>query len=382
MPPRKRPADEAVATPRRSSRRTSTKSQYFDGSSDELNAKEVEGDDPLPKRKRGRPSKKEISKKETPKKEDSEEPYQDEEETPEHDDDDSDDSDAPPKVTFIPLPKLLDPGGIEYEDEKLHPNTLLFLKELKANNRRPWLKSHDAEYRRALKDWESFVMRTTETISEVDETIPELPAKDVIFRIYRDARFSKDPTPYKPHFSAAWSRTGRKGPYACYYIHCEPGSAFIGGGMWAPEWDKLLTLRASIDRRPRAWRRALSDPDFKQTFLPELKPDSKEKAVLRAFAEANKQGALKKAPSGYPRDHPDIELLRLKTFTVGKKIDDSIFTSEDAQEKIAQILRPLVGFVTFLNNIMMPDPNDDDDNGDEDDEEEDAEREPDESDPE
>lgn len=61
----------------------------------------------------------------------------------------------------------------------------------------------------------------------MDETVPELPLKDVIFRIYRDVRFSKDPTPYKvrflqamqyfkgsldsttltlskPHYSAAW----------------------------------------------------------------------------------------------------------------------------------------------------------------------------------
>ena len=37
----------------------------------------------------------------------------------------------------------------------------------------------------------------TERITEADETIPELPMKDVIFRIYRDIRFTKDPTPYK-----------------------------------------------------------------------------------------------------------------------------------------------------------------------------------------
>jgi uncharacterized protein (DUF2461 family) len=35
------------------------------------------------------------------------------------------------------------------------------------------------------------------TVIDVDETIPELPVKDVIFRIHRDIRFSKDPTPYK-----------------------------------------------------------------------------------------------------------------------------------------------------------------------------------------
>ncbi|KAF7547703.1 hypothetical protein G7Z17_g7538 [Cylindrodendrum hubeiense] len=370
MPPRKRTADEAVAAPRRSSRRASTKSQYFEDSDDELNSKVVEEDeeeDLQPKRKRGRPSKKQ-----TPKMEESEEPYQDKEEQPEDEDEDedSDDSDAPPKVTFIPLPKLLDTGGIEYEDEKLHPNTVLFLKELKANNRRPWLKSHDLEYRRALKDWESFVMRTTETIIDMDETIPELPAKDVIFRIYRDTRFSKEPTPYKPHFSVAWSRTGRKGPYAFYYIQCEPGSAFIGGGIWGPSGDKLLALRASINRRPRAWYRVLNDPDFKRMFLPKLKAGASEKAAVSAFAAENKNGALKVAPSGFQRDHPDIELLRLKHFTATKKINDDIFTSEDAQEKIAEVFRPLVRFITFLNSILMPDPNEDEDDDDDDEEEE------------
>lgn len=58
-------------------------------------------------------------------------------------------------------------------------------------------KAHDGEYRRAWKDWESFVDATTITMSEVDETIPDLPAKDLVFRIYRDIRFSKDSTPYK-----------------------------------------------------------------------------------------------------------------------------------------------------------------------------------------
>lgn len=57
--------------------------------------------------------------------------------------------------------------------------------------------AHDGEYRRALKDWESFVDAAMLTVIDVDETIPELPLKDVIFRIYRDIRFSKDPTPYK-----------------------------------------------------------------------------------------------------------------------------------------------------------------------------------------
>jgi uncharacterized protein (DUF2461 family) len=57
--------------------------------------------------------------------------------------------------------------------------------------------AHDAEYRRSLKDWQSFVESITMKIIDADSTVPELPSKDVIFRIHRDIRFSNDPTPYK-----------------------------------------------------------------------------------------------------------------------------------------------------------------------------------------
>jgi hypothetical protein len=62
----------------------------------------------------------------------------------EHEDEDEDEDDegddAPRKVKIIPLEKMRDAGGVEYEDHKVHKNTLLFLKDLKANNKRPWLK--------------------------------------------------------------------------------------------------------------------------------------------------------------------------------------------------------------------------------------------------
>ncbi|KAK3627255.1 hypothetical protein LTR56_019355, partial [Elasticomyces elasticus] len=88
-------------------------------------------------------------------------------------------------------------GKTPYSDDKIHPNTLLFLKDLAANNNREWLKVNDAEFRQAEKDWHSFVEKLTERLVEIDLTVPELPVKDVVFRIYRDVRFSPDPTPYK-----------------------------------------------------------------------------------------------------------------------------------------------------------------------------------------
>ncbi|KAI5919632.1 hypothetical protein F4810DRAFT_475933 [Camillea tinctor] len=311
------------------------------------------------------------------------------------DEDEDEDDDEENRITFIPLPQLRDTGGVEYADTRLHGNTMLFLKDLKANNQRNWLKMHDPEYRRSLKDWESFVETLTEKITDADETIPELPLKDVIFRIYRDIRFTKDPTPYKAHYSAAWSRTGRKGPYACYYVHAEPGHCMVGGGLWHPDNESLARLRASIDERPHRIRRVLLDPEFRRTFLSDAEvggknkkkqkktkgksknedaggdgeqSDDEEKAVLEAFAKANTEGALKTKPKGFHPEHRDIELLKLRNFTIGTQIPDEMLLGDDAQERVMDIIRPMVPFITFLNRTVRPDPGEASDSEDEEEE--------------
>jgi len=59
----------------------------------------------------------------------------------EDEEEDSEDDEAKPvRVTVIPLPKLRDEGEIEYEDAKIHENTMLFLKDLKKNNNREWMR--------------------------------------------------------------------------------------------------------------------------------------------------------------------------------------------------------------------------------------------------
>ncbi|KAI0396558.1 hypothetical protein F5Y17DRAFT_89819 [Xylariaceae sp. FL0594] len=304
--------------------------------------------------------------------------YKDGEDDDEDDEDEDEDEDDEPRVTLIPLPQLRDTNGVEYEKTRLHPNTLHFLGDLKKNNKRSWLKMHDPEYRRSLKDWESFVETLTDKIIEADETIPELPLKDVIFRIYRDIRFSKDPTPYKPHYSAAWSRTGRKGPYACYYVHVEPGHCFVGGGLWQPEAPALAKLRASVDERPHRIRRVLTDPAFVRTFLPDALAgkgkkgkgkNEEERRILKAFADKNKENALKTKPKGFNPEHRDIQLLKLRNYTVGRQIPDEDLYADDAQERIVEVIRAMVPFVTFLNSVVMPDPGVDSDSEEEEEEE-------------
>ena len=55
-------------------------------------------------------------------------------------DEDSDDESRPPKTIIIPLPKAREAGDTPYEDGRIHENTMLFLRDLKVNNNREWMR--------------------------------------------------------------------------------------------------------------------------------------------------------------------------------------------------------------------------------------------------
>lgn len=99
---------------------------------------------------------------------------------------------------IIKKPKARDAGDTPYSESTIHPNTMLFLKEIKANNDRQWLKCmsrtscshvtimsklwtvHDPDFRVAVQDFNDFIGKLTDRIVEIDETIPELPVKDIV----------------------------------------------------------------------------------------------------------------------------------------------------------------------------------------------------------
>ncbi|PWY90513.1 hypothetical protein BO94DRAFT_463069 [Aspergillus sclerotioniger CBS 115572] len=261
---------------------------------------------------------------------------------------------GPGKEIFIAKPKARDPGSVAYQENALHPNTMLFLQDLNEHNEREWLKAHDADYRASKKDWETFVETLTEEIIEKDGTVPELPVKDLVFRIHRDIRFSKDPTPYKTHFSAAWSRTGKKGPYAAYYVHCQPGSCFVGSGLWMPQADKLALLREDIDRNSHRLKAVLREKEIRREIFDGIADD--EEIAVTAFVNHNKESALKTKPKGYDLDNENIQLLRLRSFTIGRPLSDEELLSPNAQERIAALIGIMEPFVTYLNSVVMPDP--------------------------
>lgn len=57
---------------------------------------------------------------------------------------------------------------------------------------------------------------------------------------------------------------------------------------------------------------------------------------------------------GFNPDHRDIELLKLRNYTVGRQLPDEELHSDDAQEKIMEVIRAMVPFVSGPLFVSQP----------------------------
>lgn len=96
-------------------------------------------------------------------------------------------------------------------------STLQFLKDLKKNNNKPWFDLNRKKYDGAKQDFIVQVEKIIAGIGQFDAPIAALKAKDCMFRINRDVRFSKDKSPYKINMAAYFNRNGKSG--RCRVLH-------------------------------------------------------------------------------------------------------------------------------------------------------------------
>ncbi|MEQ8339330.1 MAG: DUF2461 domain-containing protein, partial [Cyclobacteriaceae bacterium] len=147
--------------------------------------------------------------------------------------------------------------------------TYQFLKALKKNNDRDWFKDHKKDYEKAKKEFTDFIDALIIEVAKFDKDIAHFTARDTIFRIHRDVRFSKDKSPYKTHFGAHITSAPKKSEIhtrAGYYIHLEPGASMLAGGAYLPEGGWLKAIRQEIHYNADSLKKILNDPGFKKYF--------------------------------------------------------------------------------------------------------------------
>jgi len=223
----------------------------------------------------------------------------------------------------------------------VQPTTIEFLKELKSNNSKSWFDQNRKRYDKLKSDYISLAGRILEQMKDIDPSLDMVTAKDCIFRINRDVRFSADKSPYKTNLGIALHPGGKKFNLAAYYLHIEPGQSFIGGGLWMPEAPLLSKVRKEIHYFYHDLVDILNNPLYKKTF---------------GSLDVEDGQKLTRPPKGYEAEDPAIEFLKLKSFTASTPLPDEMLTSDKLVGHIIDtftILKPLIG---FINRGLMSDP--------------------------
>lgn len=216
--------------------------------------------------------------------------------------------------------------------------TLQFLSDIKNNNHKEWFEANRKRYELAREDFAELIEDLIAKHSRKDASLASLTVKDCTFRINRDIRFSKDKSPYKTNFGASLNKSKKKGHFAGYYFHLEPGNnSFAGGGIWMPEADIVKKIRQEIDYN---WQ------EFKRIV--------KSKKFINEFGDLDKssESSLTREPKGYDKDNPAIEYLKLKSWVALKPISDEDLTSKELSKKILSAFDALQPLVYFLNRVF------------------------------
>ncbi|MBL7843053.1 MAG: DUF2461 domain-containing protein [Cyclobacteriaceae bacterium] len=212
---------------------------------------------------------------------------------------------------------------------------LKFLKDLSRNNNREWFEKNKPRYLQVKEHFEDFLEAFHKELVKFDENLAGLNPRKQGFRIYRDVRFSKDKRPYKVNMGAGFSAHGKMEQEPGYYIHLEPGKSFVAGGFWMPDSANLAKIRQEVDYHPDGLLKILNDRKFKKHFT--------------GFDDYDR---VKTAPKGYPKDHPHIELLKNKSFTVSRYFNDQGVKDKKFVKQLAETCKAIKPLNDFLQEAI------------------------------
>ena len=102
-----------------------------------------------------------------------------------------------------------------------------------------------------------------------------------------------------------------------------------------PDPQKLSKIRQEIDYNPAKLLKILNEKKFKGYY-----------------GDLSDWDKLKTTPKGYAKDHPHIDLLRNKSFTVSHNFKDSEVVKKDFQKKIAEACKMIKPLNDYLNEAI------------------------------
>lgn len=219
---------------------------------------------------------------------------------------------------------------------------MIFLSDLERNNSLEWMKQNKKEYQISKHIFIQLIQELILQIVEIDNSIANLRAEDLIFRLNRDTRFSKDKSPYNPTFRAHISSAGKSPIPVGYFISITPDNrSVLGCGLFAPMFKTAtIMIRDYISEHGKEFKKIIAAPEFIAHFT--------------VMGEA-----LKNVPTGYDLSHPQAEYLKNKSWYLEYPISDSMILNADMficeAAKIFILMQPFNNFLnSALKGFQMP----------------------------
>lgn len=215
------------------------------------------------------------------------------------------------------------------------PNVISFLEQLKVNNNRDWFQQNKNRYEAAKSEVLTFVGSVIPAISGFDETVKFVEAKDCLFRIFRDVRFSSDKSPYKVNMGAWITPKGRKSSGPGYYIHLQPVESFLSVGVYMPDPDQLKKIRQEIFYNTDEFKAILSD-----------------RKIARYTTGLDDFDKAKQPPRDFPKDFADIDLLKYRHYILSASLDDTMIISDKLFAYVTEVFRTFSPLNRFLKRAL------------------------------
>jgi uncharacterized protein (TIGR02453 family) len=209
------------------------------------------------------------------------------------------------------------------------PKAFLFLEELTNNQNRVWFAEHRSEYEEFVREpMRQFTEALSENLAKKDIPLWGDPKRS-LFRINRDARFSKAKHPYNMHASGLFTRTGDKHSSGVLYFRLDPLGSRCAAGYMQPEAHVLKKLRQGILDNPKAWL-------------------SLERSLKRKGYGLDYSYSLARIPRGFTDVPKEIEAaMKLKGWIIRRQLPRSTICSKNLISEVTDFARDMLPLLSF-----------------------------------
>ena len=226
---------------------------------------------------------------------------------------------------------------------QIHPDTFQFFEELTRNNNRDWFNDNKLRWIAIRDCFLEFTQQLIDAMSPLDPAVAGLTAKQCVYRIYRDLRFTTDKRPYKTHIACYLPFGGdRTKNVPGYYLQMGQedyglqGNCSMGAGFYMPTPKQLAAIRQEIFYCTDEFKAILNAPDYKRYYG-------------TSFFTTK---ILSRPPKGYSADWPDIDLLKYCDYCCMHEIPRKTVLSDKFFSEVVKVWKASIPLNKFIERAI------------------------------